>query len=582
MKVVLAAINSKFIHTCPALYSLKAYSEKRAFGAQCPDPDISIAEFSLANSRDHMLRRLYGESPDVVCLSVYIWNAAEARAVISAIRRILPGCVVVAGGPEASHDPESFIKSGAEFVVIGEGEATFYELLSHLTSRSRGINASPYAGGIDGLAFPEDGLVRVNRPRKPLCLDEIPFPYKDPSVFENRLVYYESSRGFPFGCRYCPSSAESGVRYLSLERVKSDLGFFLAAKPGTVKFADRTFNSDIKRAKAIWGHLIERDNGRTRFHFEIAADLLDDEAIGLLGKTRPGLFQFEAGVQTACESALAISGRKTSLIKLRENVKALQDAGNARMHLDLIAGLPGEDYESFKKSFDFVYSLEPGHFQLGFLKLLKGTEFRERASSYGVVYREDPPYEVIRTREMEYGDLLRLKAVEDMLELFYNNGRHSRILKFITGMFGSAFEMYDALADFWYGRGLHEKSHGKYERMRLLYEFCLTLSDRYASPGYAVLARDIMRFDFFVSENDRHAPDWMRFDTSEVKSGIYRAYKESYPDAGPGGISTLTRIEGFEADILLWIDTGEIKINGPRYIQFHYGGNENTYGEVIL
>ena len=451
-KILLAGINSKFIHVNLAVRSIAAYCRER--GA-----DVDFIEFTVNESIDRVISCLIAEKPDVLGFSCYIWNIEPIIRIIGAVRKVLPEVVIVAGGPEVSFEEDDRLyeaRLGVDYIIQGEGEQAFFEL-------------------INGLDCNKQALAHIK-------MKELPFPYSNFDDIRDRIVNYETSRGCPNRCGFCLSSASEGVRFKDTAKVFPELDVFIAAKIKQVKLTDRTFNCDSGRAYAIWEYLIKNDNGCTNFHFEIAADMLDDAALELLKTPRPGLFQFEIGLQSANRAVLDAVNRRTDTRKLRDNITALKSYGNIHIHLDLIAGLPFEDFASFRESFDFAYGMAPDRLQLGFLKLLRGTDLRKNAAKYGIVYNDFPPYEFLYTSALPYEHTVILKAIESVLEIFYNSKKFNHTLSFVMKGRPSPFDFYRELADYWTRKGYDALSHSLRALFSILREF---LAPRYGeAPGH--------------------------------------------------------------------------------------------------
>ena len=482
MKILLLALNAKYIHSNPAVYSLKACAEQRGFQA-------GLLEFTINQKDDEILRALYRERPDVLAVSVYIWNIQTVRRLLRDYRSIRPETEIWLGGPEVSYDSRTLLEQAAfaDGIMRGEGEETFSELCAFWNDcrgKSDDGESALSAGNretadrdrkleeIPGITWrAEGGTVRETGDREPVSLDELPFPYGTVSDFRNRIIYYESSRGCPFSCSYCLSSVDKKMRFRDPERVCLELQRFLDSRVPQVKFVDRTFNCRKEHTMTIWRYLLDHDNAYTNFHFEIGADLLEREELELLSQMRPGLVQLEIGVQSVNERTLKAIRRTADFRKLAENVRAVSGFGNIHQHLDLITGLPWEDYDSFRKSFCQVYGLKPQQLQLGFLKILRGTAMSREAGEYGCIRKAEAPYEVLSTRWLSYGEVLKLKLVEEMVEVYYNSGQFSMTLKELEGRFPDAFAMYEALGCFYERKGYLDLSHSRIRRYEILLEF---------------------------------------------------------------------------------------------------------------
>ena len=499
MKFLLVAINAKYIHSNPAVYSLRAYAGE--YGEQ-----ISLAEYTINQSIDVMLKGIFRRKPEVLCISCYIWNISIARELAEEVHRVLPDTKIWLGGPEVSYDAKQVLERNPQItgVMMGEGEETFLELVRHYADGAPGISE------IRGIAWRGgDGLIRDNGFRGPVDLDTVPFIYQDLSGFENRILYYESSRGCPFSCSYCLSSIDRKLRFRSMELVKRELQFFLDHKVPQVKFVDRTFNCSHQRALEIWRYLTEHDNGVTNFHFEIAADLLNEEELELIASMRPGMIQLEIGVQSTNPEVIREIRRKMDFDRVARVVRRLSENHNVHLHLDLIAGLPLEDFTSFGRSFDQVYALRPQQLQLGFLKVLKGAYMYEMAADYGCVYRKKEPYEVLFTRWISFEEILRLKQTEEMVEVYYNSGQFARTVEEAEKYFSSPFVFYDSLGAFCDRMGYLEISHTRVRRYEILEEFLENaLKERQDREDILETVREKMVLDLYSRENLKSRPQW--------------------------------------------------------------------------
>lgn len=511
MKTVLVAINAKYIHSNLAVYSLRSYA--RTFGYE---PEL--LEFTINQQKDQILKGIYEAKPDLLCFSCYIWNLSYAEEIIEDIKKILTKVTIWAGGPEVSYDAPKFLKRHPEVdgIMCAEGEKTLTELISYYeVGKSQGKSLD----GINGIVYQENKTIHQTPLRDIMNMDDLVFPYEDLKDFEHKIIYYESSRGCPFSCSYCLSSIDKKLRFRSFSLVEKELEFFLAHKVPQVKFVDRTFNCKKSHAMAIWTYIKEHDNGITNFHFEIAADLLTEDEIALIQTMRPGLIQLEIGVQSTNEKTLAEIHRKTDFEEITRKVKAVQRGENVHQHLDLIAGLPYENYESFGRSFNDVYALKPEQLQLGFLKVLKGSYMAEAAEGYGCVHKAKPPYEVLGTRWLSYEEILKLKGVEEMVEVYYNSGQFQKTIRAMEHLFETAFSMYEELADFYEKNGYNEVSHTRIRRYEILQEF---LREKEANLEYF---KQLMIFDLYARENMKTRPQWAN-DLSAYKMQILDFYKK--------------------------------------------------------
>ena len=490
MKILLAACNAKYIHSNPAVYDLKAY-------AAAYKDSVQIKEFTINQPKDEIMKEIYRSGADVVCFSCYIWNISFVRELIRDLKKILPDTAFWAGGPEVSFHAKNFLEDMPQVTGImkGEGEETFLALAGYYLEGKGRLEE------ISGIVFRKENKIVDNGFREPVDLDRIPFIYENPENFENRIIYYESSRGCPFSCSYCLSSIDRKLRFRSLSLVKKELQFFLDHRVPQVKFVDRTFNCRHEHAMEIWKYILEHDNGVTNFHFEVSADLFREDELELISRMRPGLIQLEIGVQSANPETLEAVHRKTDLEKLRRNVEKIRSFHSVHQHLDLIAGLPCEDYESFRRSFDFVYSMKPDQLQLGFLKVLKGSLMEEKAREYGITCKSLEPYEVLSTRWISYEEILKLKTVESMVEVYYNSGQFQYTLNWLMGFWEDAFSFYEDLGRFYERKGYEELSHSRIRRYEILLEF---LREK---PEISVAeAAGRMVYDLYLRENLKKRP----------------------------------------------------------------------------
>ena len=496
MKILLAACNAKYIHSNLAVYNLKSCSGKYS-------PNVVIKEYTINQIRDDILKDIYLEQPDVICFSCYIWNISFVKELVPDLKKILPHVDFWAGGPEVSYDAVEFLKKNPAFfgVMVGEGEETFHELAGYYIERK-----PENLKEIRGVAFHDEtkvpDIVHTGW-RELMDLSKVPFAYSNLTEFKNRIIYYESSRGCPFSCSYCLSSIDKKLRFRDIELVKNELQFFIDNKVPQVKFVDRTFNCKHDHAMAIWRYITEHDNGITNFHFEISADLLREEELALMKTMRPGLIQLEIGVQSTNPQTIKAIRRTMDFEKLKGIVEQIHSFGNIHQHLDLIAGLPYEGYESFHKSFCDVYALRPEQFQLGFLKVLKGSHMMEMTGEYQILYKDREPYEVLSTAWLTYGEILGLKMVESMVEVYYNSGQFKHTLVFLEQYFEDPFRMYEALGRFYEKKGYSEISHSRMRRYEILMEFA---GEQKEIPLEAL--SDVMLLDLYLRENLKSRPSF--------------------------------------------------------------------------
>ena len=495
MKILLAACNAKYIHSNLAVYDLQAYAAKYA-------DHIILKEYTINQQKDDIMRDIYLEHPDVVCVSCYIWNISFVKELMADLIKILPGADFWAGGPEVSYDAEKFLAENPEFtgVMVGEGEETFLELSGHY------IEQSPAdLKDITGVCYRDGEKIVHNGWRQIMDLSSIPFIYKDLADFKNRIIYYESSRGCPFSCSYCLSSIDKKLRFRDTEMVKKELQFFIDNKVPQVKFVDRTFNCKHDHAMAIWKYINEHDNGVTNFHFEISADLLREEELQEMSTMRPGLIQLEIGVQSTNPDTIKAIHRTMDFEKLKGIVNRIHSFGNIHQHLDLIAGLPYEDYDSFRKSFNDVYALKPQQLQLGFLKVLKGSHMMEMCQEYEIVYKTREPYEVLSTKWLDYDHVLKLKNVENMVEVYYNSGQFQNTLEYLEGFFPDAFSIYEGLGRFYMEKGYGDVSHTRMRRYEILLEFLENVPEISMDK-----VKDQMVYDLYLRENLKSRPGFAK------------------------------------------------------------------------
>ena len=530
MKVLLAAINAKYIHSNLGIYSLKTYGEKmlKEWGL-AEQAEISLAEYTINHQMEQILQDIYKRKPDVIGFSCYIWNISYVKVILADIKKVLPDVKIWAGGPEVSYHGEAFLKEepAVDLVMMGEGEITFAHFLKALLE---GEDLKQVPGlmvrNADG-TFTDTGFRQV------MDMSQIPFPYAfmDMKELEHRIIYYESSRGCPFSCAYCLSSIDKKLRFRSLDLVLPELEWFLQAKVPQVKFVDRTFNCKKSHAMAIWQYIRDHDNGVTNFHFEIAADLLDKDELDLLSTMRPGLVQLEIGVQSTNEKTLEAIRRKTDIEEIREITETINSWHNIHQHLDLIAGLPWEDLESFKKSFNDVYEMEPEQLQLGFLKVLKGSYMEELIPDCDLLYSAAPPYEVLCTKWLSYGDVLELKDIEEMTEVHYNSRQFTCTLKELEKEFDTPYEMFSFMAGYYNKNHLFGISHSRIARYEILWKI---IQERLKKNGKCETQgkpenggvsekleqyRDLLMTDLYLRENVKSRPTFAR-DLSDSKDFV--------------------------------------------------------------
>ena len=530
MKILLAACNAKYIHSNLAVYDLKAYSSDY-------DEYVILREYTINQPKDEILKDIYSSGADVVCFSCYIWNISFVRELIRDLVKILPKTAFWAGGPEVSYDAEKFLTEMPEMtgVMVGEGEKTFHDLLEFY------IDGKDSLEEISGIAYRTGDKIIHNGWRELMDLSAIPFVYEHLEKFENRIIYYESSRGCPFSCSYCLSSIDKKLRFRDLELVKKELQFFLDHRVPQVKFVDRTFNCKHEHAMTIWKYILEHDNGVTNFHFEISADLLREEEMELMSQMRPGLIQLEIGVQSTNPETIRAIHRHMDLKKLEHCVNRVHSFRNIHQHLDLIAGLPYEDYDIFHQSFNDVYQMKPDQLQLGFLKVLKGSLMQKEAEVYGIVYKEKEPYEVLSTNWLTYGEVLKLKMVESMVEVYYNSGQFWHTLEYLVPFEKDAFTFYEKLGSFYEKKGYSEISHSRMRRYEILLEYLKEETDVSAE-----VAAQKMLYDLYLREKLKKRPAFAS-DQKQYETAVWNYRKNNQ-------VSKTAHIEVFENGTVILFD----------------------------
>ena len=560
MKFLLVAVNAKYIHSNPAVYSLKR------FAGEYTDA-VEIAEYTINNRMEDILEDIYRRKPDAIGFSCYIWNIGMVEKLMGELHKLLPQLPVFLGGPEVTYDADKLLRKYPYLtgIFIGEGEATFAQVVKYYVKKN-----PESLEDIPGLML-RSGMTPE---RKPLNLTDVPFLYDDMAPFTNRIIYYETQRGCPFRCSYCLSSIDKTVRFRDIEVVKKELAFFLEKKVKQVKFVDRTFNCNHDHAMAVWQYLYEHDNGVTNFHFEIAGDILREDEIALVAKMRPGLVQFEIGVQSTNTDTLREIRRVMDIEKLKQVVAALKAAHNVHIHLDLIAGLPYEDYDSFARSFDDVYAMEPEQLQLGFLKVLKGSYMAEMAESYGLVYTDYAPYEVLYTNWLSFTEICRLKRIEEMVEIYYNSGQFAHSLPVMIADFEQgAFAFYEALADFYEEQGFFVETPSRIYRYQALLSFAKTIH-----PEREELYKELLLFDLYVRENLKSRPDFAP-DLHDLQPVIHAFYKKEeserrylphLSEISAPQLSRMTHLEPFSYSV--WAtDVSEVKrLQEQEFLLFDY------------
>ncbi|EOU1886261.1 DUF4080 domain-containing protein [Clostridium perfringens] len=558
MKILLTAINSKYIHSNLAVRYLKAFTKDLDFQGD-------IKEFSINDRVENILEGIIEEKPDVVAFSCYIWNMEFVNRLAELIKLVDPNIEILYGGPEVSYEGKEFLENHeGEYVIVGEGEKTFREFVLYKLGEGK-------IEDIKGLNYKRDGKVFENPKRPEMDMNELVFPYTYEEDINNKIVYYEASRGCPFKCKYCLSSVMHGVRFLDVERVKKELKYFMERGLKLVKFVDRTFNCNREYTVELLKYLSEQDT-ETRFHFEVAADLLTEEQIEILNNAPKGRFQLEVGVQTTNNEVLHNINRYITYENIKEKVLKVAAGKNVMQHLDLIAGLPGEDLESFKKSFNDVHDIRPDEIQLGFLKLLKGSSMREEAKKWGIVYSPYAPYEIIRSKDISYEELLLLKKVEAMVDKYYNSCKFNNVIKFFLNIYEKPFDFYYDLAMFFEEKGNFKRSIGNVEYYKILLDFYL---EKIGGEDEG-LFKEVLKFDYLCFNKKRWLPDFLvRTITKEDEQNIKDSFDRQMP-------FKKAHIEKFEIDIINYIKNGEINFE-PKYLIFdEMNFDYDSYVEVEM
>lgn len=586
-RILLVGINAKFIHTNLAIRSLKANTKEYTDMIEC-------VEYTINQSCEEILQGIYEKKPDVVGFSCYLWNVEYVLSISQDLKKIMPDVFIMAGGPEVSFQPEKMLTNHPwiNLIMIGEGESTFYEFAKELSRVGNPWNIPLEA--IAGIVYHRErsdsfssenfssenlsSLVRTP-PRELMPLDNLVFPYRDEDVpaFAHRIFYYESMRGCPFSCSYCLSSVDKSVRVKSREKTEREIDFFLRHRVPQVKFTDRTFNCNREYAYHIWKYIGDHDNGVTNFHFEISGDLLRDEDIALFAAFRAGLVQFEIGVQSTNEKTLEAIYRTMDLERLRINTQRIHKQRNIHQHLDLIAGLPYEDLDSFSQSFNDVYQMQPDQLQLGFLKILDGSYMSEVVGRYSMKYGSRPPYEVLCTRWLSFDDIRELKQIEEMVESYYNSFQFAATMAYLVRFFDTPFDMYRKLGEYYKEKGLFERKHSRVQRYEILWLFT---EERVISDGEQLeVFREVMTYDLFRRDYVKNPPAFVRLRDDDTKKEI-RAFFDLQCERpsvlhGYGGFATkqlfhMIYMNRFTIHMKLLVEEGILEVRPPRYLLFDY------------
>lgn len=569
MKVLLTAINAKYIHSNLAVYSLRAYAGKYA-------QQTEIAEYTINQPMDDILSDIYKKRPDVLCLSCYLWNILYVEQLITEISKVLPGMQIWLGGPEVSYNAVSVMKKYPQVtgVMCGEGEETFLELMEHWMGEGKDLSM------IQGIVYRKEENCIQNEVRPVMDLSKVPFVYDHIEDFQNKIIYYESSRGCPFSCSYCLSSIDKCLRFRDLELVKKELQFFIDHEVPQVKFVDRTFNCKHSHSMAIWTYLKEHDRGKTNFHFEVAADLLNEEELNLIASLRPGLIQLEIGIQSTNPETITEIRRKMNFEEVKRIVKRIQKTGNVHQHLDLIAGLPYENYERFAQSFRDVYALHPEQLQLGFLKVLKGSYMHEKTRDYELLYQDRPPFEVLSTRWLSYDDVIRLKGVEEMVEVYYNSGQFVNTLRLLEEEFTDTFVLYENLSRYYEENGLHMMNHSRITRYEVLFAFIKEHVEKDVE-NY----RQMLILDLYLRENVKKRPEFageINIEKREAAAFYEKEEEEHHYLKGYEGfdkrqLRKMTHLEWINGKLILFDYRNRNILTNQASIFLVEGGDETSY-----
>lgn len=558
MKTMLVAVNAKYIHSSLAVNSIAEYSKKRGI-------DTEVLEYTINNTKEYIVENIYKHNPDVVAFSCYIWNYSYIKDIAETLNKVKPDLPIWYGGPEVSYDSKELLEkfSYVYGVMRGEGEETFYELATMYNNPG-----TKTLSEIKGITYRDGETIVVNPDRELIDLNDLPFCYEDLDKYKNKIIYYEGSRGCPFSCSYCMSSIERKVRFKDLDKIKSELNFFIENDVPQVKFVDRTFNCNHTYTKEIWRFLIEKDKGVTNFHFEISADLLDEEELQIVSGMREGLIQMETGIQSTNPQTIKEINRTMDFEKVAGIVQRIKSFGNVHQHLDLIAGLPFEGYERFKQSYNDVYKLKPNQLQLGFLKVLKGSKMHRNQNEYGIKYHSNPPYEVLETKYLSYDELLKIKLVEEMTEVYYNSGQFEKTLMLLETKYDSAFEMYLELGEFYETKGYKGINHSRIARYDILREFII-------DKGFEELNifEDAMVYDLYLRENLKTRPAWVKehedFSSFYKDENNIKTYLGDYESFEYKQVIRMTHMESFSVDFTKWKDEPVLE-NTKTNILFDY------------
>ena len=564
MNILLTAINAKYIHSNLAVYSLRAYAAGKC---ERYKEEIGIAEYTINQPLDQILMDLYKRKPEVLCFSCYLWNIEYVEQLVAELGKIMPQTDIWLGGPEVSYHASHMLEQFPQVygIMRGEGEETFLELTEFYRNNS-GKNLEQCEKvqrlkEIVGITFRDGEEIIETADRSVMDLSKVPFVYEDLDVFKNKIIYYESSRGCPFSCSYCLSSIDKCLRFRDLELVKKELQFFIDHEIPQVKFVDRTFNCKHSHSMEIWSYIKEHDKGKTNFHFEVAADLLNEEELNLISTMRPGLIQLEIGVQSTNEQTIKEIHRTMKFSQVTEVVNRVHAAKNIHQHLDLIAGLPFEDYNSFHKSFCDVYALRPEQLQLGFLKVLKGSYMEEKTKDYELLYQNRPPYEVLSTKWLPYSDVIRLKGLEEMVEVYYNSRQFEHTMELLEQVFGDAFVMFEEMSNYYEEHGYYGVNHNRVARYEILYAFIKEVAlVQYETLLTEEQFRQTLVMDLYLRENMKNRPAFAgdSLVSKEVERTFYdteaeeHQYLKGYEKYDKRQLRKMTHLENLDGHLILF------------------------------
>lgn len=564
MNILLTAINAKYIHSNLAVYSLRAYAAGKC---EKYKEEIGIAEYTINQPLDQILMDLYKRKPEVLCFSCYLWNIEYVEQLVAELGKIMPQTDIWLGGPEVSYHASHMLEQFPQVygIMRGEGEETFLELAEFYYNNSEKsleqCEKVQRLKEIVGITFRDGEEIIETADRSVMDLSKVPFVYEDLDVFKNKIIYYESSRGCPFSCSYCLSSIDKCLRFRDLELVKKELQFFIDHEIPQVKFVDRTFNCKHSHSMEIWSYIKEHDKGKTNFHFEVAADLLNEEELNLISTMRPGLIQLEIGVQSTNEQTIKEIHRTMKFSQVTEVVNRVHAAKNIHQHLDLIAGLPFEDYNSFHKSFCDVYALRPEQLQLGFLKVLKGSYMEEKTKDYELLYQNRPPYEVMSTKWLPYSDVIRLKGLEEMVEVYYNSRQFEHTMELLEQVFGDAFVMFEEMSNYYEEHGYYGVNHNRVARYEILYAFIKEVAlVQYETLLTEEQFRQTLVMDLYLRENMKNRPAFAgdSLVSKEVERTFYdteaeeHQYLKGYEKYDKRQLRKMTHLENIDGHLILF------------------------------